>query len=58
MINACHINTLMDESINFAKSINKQRKNYVAMKARMNAEIIRIIDEEDPKIIESGKFTT
>ena len=58
MTNACHINTLMDESINFAKRLNKQRKNYIAMKAQMNAEIIRIIDEEDLKIIESGKFTT
>ena len=56
VMKACHINELIDEVLAFAKSLNKKRGIIRVLKERMNKEIIRVIDEEDPPIIEAGSF--
>jgi Delta3-Delta2-enoyl-CoA isomerase len=48
---------LMNEVLAFAGSINKKRLYYHAQKQRMNAEIVRIMEEEDPAVIETGKIS-
>ena len=53
---ACGLDTLVDDAVAFAGSLGKQRKNYAAMKARMNAGIVRVIEQEDPRVIESGQL--
>jgi Delta3-Delta2-enoyl-CoA isomerase len=53
---ACHNDVLMDDVMAFAKSMNKSRHIIRVMKERMNAAIIRAIDEEDPPLIEQGKL--
>ena len=54
---ACHLNTLMDDVMEFAKTLNKDRSIVKEMKSRLNKEIVRIIDEEDVPHIESGQFS-
>jgi len=56
VMKACHINDLMSEALSFAKSLNKGRKIISAMKKGMYKDIIRVLDEEDPLIIEAGKL--
>ncbi len=56
VMKACHINDLMDEVLSFAKGLNKGREIISAMKKGMYKDIIRVLDEEDPLIIESGKL--
>jgi enoyl-CoA hydratase/carnithine racemase len=53
---ACHINQLMDETLGFAKTLNKKRAVVQEMKQRLNKEIIHALDVEDVQYIESGKF--
>jgi enoyl-CoA hydratase/carnithine racemase len=53
---ACHLNTLMDDAIAFAETLNKDRSIVKEMKGRLNKEIVRIIDTEDVPFIESGQF--
>jgi len=47
---------LMPAVISFAKSLKKNRRYYLAQKERMNASIIRIIDEEDPVVLDEGRY--
>ena len=56
VMKACHINDLMDEALSFAKSLNKGREIIGAMKKGMYKDIVRVLDEEDPLIIETGKL--
>ena len=56
VMKACHINDLMDEALSFAKGLNKGREIISAMKKGMYKDIVRVLDEEDPLIIESGKL--
>ena len=56
VMKACHINDLMSEALSFAKSLNKGREIIGAMKKGMYKDIVRVLDEEDPLIIESGKL--
>ena len=56
VMKACHINDLMSEALSFAKGLNKGRKIIRAMKEGMYKDIVHVIDEEDPLIIESGKL--
>lgn len=49
--------TLMPEVLAFAKGLKKNRVYYSAQKERMNAGIIRIIDEIDPLVIEKGSIS-
>ena len=53
---ACHIDNLMRETIEFAKSHNKKRAIIKELKLRLNRKVIDTIDTEDPPYIESGKF--
>lgn len=56
VMKACHIDDLMDEALSFAKGLNKGRKIIRAMKEGMYKDIVRVMDEEDPLIIETGKL--
>jgi len=56
VLKACHRDDLMNEAIQFATGLNKRREVVAEMKRRMHGEIARIIDEEDPPVIESGTF--
>jgi enoyl-CoA hydratase/carnithine racemase len=47
---------LREESLQFARSLNKNRGIFGEMKRRMNRNIIKVIDEEDPPYIESGRL--
>jgi len=53
---ACHINELMDETLAFAKTLNKKRAVIKELKKRLNKDIIHALDVEDGPYIESGKF--
>lgn len=53
---ACPIETLMDETLDFAKSLNKKRGIVREIKMRMHREIVHALDVEDQPYIESGKF--
>ncbi len=53
---ACHQKDLMNETLAFAKSLNKKRATVKEMKKRMNREIIHAIEVEDLPYIKSGKF--
>ncbi len=54
---ALPMDDLMPEVLAFAKGLHKNRAFYKAQKDRMNAGIIRIMDEEDPQVIETGKIS-
>jgi enoyl-CoA hydratase/carnithine racemase len=56
IMKACHINDLMSEVLSFAKGLNKRRKVISEMKKGMYKDIVHVIDEEDPQIIETGKL--
>ena len=58
VMKACHIDDLMNEALSFAKGLNKGRKIIRAMKEGMYKDIVRVMDEEDPPIIETGKLNT
>ena len=53
---ACHQDDLMNETLAFAKALNKKRAIVQEMKMRLNQPIVHAIDVEDPPYIESGKF--
>ena len=53
---ACHQDDLLNETLAFARSLNKKRGIIQEMKARLNRPIVQAIDVEDPPYIESGKF--
>jgi len=56
VLKACPVDELMDEALAFARGLKKTRAFYHAQKERMNADIIRIIDEVDPAVIETSKL--
>ena len=47
---------LMDETMNFARQVNKKRATVAELKARLNHSIVHAINVEDVAYIESGKF--
>jgi len=47
---------LMPAVMAFATSLRKNRKYYLAQKERMNAPIIKIIDEEDPLVLDEARI--
>jgi enoyl-CoA hydratase/carnithine racemase len=53
---ACHISDLLDETLTFARSLNKKRAIVQEMKMRLNRPIIQAIEVEDIPYIESGKY--
>ncbi len=53
---ACHIDNLMDETLAFAKGLNKKRGIVREIKARHYRDVIHAIDVLDIPYIESKKF--
>ena len=53
---ACHLDDLMNDTLTFARSLNKQRGIIGEMKQRLNKHIVHAIDVEDIPYIESGQF--
>jgi enoyl-CoA hydratase/carnithine racemase len=56
VMKACHINDLMNETLAYAKSLNKRRAIVAEMKKRMHGKILHALDVEDVAYIESGIF--
>ncbi len=52
----CHGDSLLQQTIDFAKTINKRRSVIKEIKTRLNKSIIRAIDIDDVEYIESGTF--
>ncbi len=57
VMKSCPMDELMPTVLSFAKGLNKIRRYYKAQKDRMNAGIMRIIDEEDPAVIGKGSIS-
>lgn len=53
---ACHLDDLMNETLEFAKGLNKERGMVHEMKLRYYKDIVHALDVEDIPYIESGKF--
>lgn len=53
---AYHMDEIVDQTVAFAKNINKKRQVVKEMKARLYKDIIHALDVEDVPYIESGKF--
>ncbi|MFY9396871.1 MAG: enoyl-CoA hydratase/isomerase family protein [Desulfomonilia bacterium] len=51
---ALPLEELLPEAMAFARGLGKKRAYYLAQKERMNAEILRIMDRDDPPVIETG----
>jgi len=56
VMKALHIDDLMNETLAFAKGLNKNRNTVKEMKKRMNRHVVHCLDVEDVPYIESGKF--
>ncbi len=56
ILKASPMNELMDDILEFANGLNKERKIVREMKLRLNHEIVRIMDVEDPPYIDSGQY--
>jgi Delta3-Delta2-enoyl-CoA isomerase len=54
---ACHMDDLMNETLAFARGLNKRREVIFEMKKRMYKQIVHAFDVEDPPVIDSGKFS-
>ncbi|HHO76674.1 MAG TPA: enoyl-CoA hydratase/isomerase family protein [Deltaproteobacteria bacterium] len=57
VVKACPMEKLMDETLAFAGGMKKKRAFYGAQKQRMNADIVRIIDEVDPGVLDTGRIS-
>jgi enoyl-CoA hydratase/carnithine racemase len=57
VLKACPRDDLMNETMQFATGLNKRREVVAEMKRRMHGQIARVIDQEDPPVIESGTFS-
>lgn len=56
ILKASPLNELMDDVLEFAHSLKKERKIIREMKLRLNREIVRIMEVEDPPYIDSGQY--
>ena len=54
---ACPMETLMEEGMAFAQTLNKRRPVVAELKKRLNQPILHAIDVEDVAYIESGTYT-
>jgi len=54
---ACPRESLLSEALEFAEGLNKRREVVQELKRRTYREILRILDEEDRPVIESGVFS-
>jgi len=55
--NSLPMDSLMPEVLAFAKGLGKNRAYYKAQKDRKNAGIVRVMDQEDPPVIETGRLS-
>jgi enoyl-CoA hydratase/carnithine racemase len=53
---ACPMETLVAETMAFAKGMNKKRAVVAEMKKRLNQDIVQALDVDDVAYIESGQF--
>ncbi len=53
---ACPMESLMEESMAFAQTLNKRRPVVAELKTRLNQPILHAIDVEDVACIESGNY--
>ena len=58
VIKACHMSELMDETMAFAKTLNKERATVRELKLRLYNDIVHALDVDDVPYIESGRYTT
>jgi enoyl-CoA hydratase/carnithine racemase len=56
VLKASPLNELMDDALEFAHGLKKDRKIVREMKLRLNREIVRIMDVEDAPYIDSGQY--
>jgi enoyl-CoA hydratase/carnithine racemase len=56
VMKACPDENLMNEALSFAKGLNKRREVIAEMKNRLYRDIVHVLEEEDPPVIESGVF--
>jgi len=56
VMKSCPSEELMPTVMAFASSLKKKREYYLAQKERMNAPIIRIMDEFDPPVLDEGRI--
>lgn len=56
VLKTSHLNTLMDEVLEFAKNLKKDRSIVKELKGRLNRDIVHIMDTEDGPYIESGEY--
>ncbi|MEN8244157.1 MAG: enoyl-CoA hydratase/isomerase family protein [Thermodesulfobacteriota bacterium] len=56
ILKASPYNELMDDVLEFAHSLKKDRKIIREMKLRLNGEIVRIMEVEDAPYIDSGQY--
>ena len=56
ILKASPLNELMDDVLEFAHSLKKDRKIIREMKLRLNGEIVRIMEVEDAPYIDSGQY--
>lgn len=54
VVKACPNEELMPVVMDFARSQNKNRAYYRAQKERMNASILKVMDEDDPPVLDRG----
>ncbi len=53
---ACPIETLMEETMRFARTLDKKRATVAAIKADLNKDVVYALEQEDPPVIASGRF--
>lgn len=56
VLKASPLNELLDDALEFAHGLKKDRKIVREMKLRLNREIVRIMDVEDAPYIDSGQY--
>ena len=56
ILKASPLNELMDDVLEFAHGLKKDRKIIREMKLRLNGEIVRIMEVEDAPYIDSGQY--
>jgi enoyl-CoA hydratase/carnithine racemase len=56
IVKACPVEDLLNEVIAFAKAQNKRRVVILELKKVLYKSILHTLDEEDPPLIESGRF--
>lgn len=56
VVRACPVESLLDEVLAFAGTLDKRREVVREIKKEMNRELLRVLEVEDPPVVESGRF--